>query len=153
MDIVGPVSRHKKNTWILYMVVLVAFGLYCVYDGFFNPAFIQKHSGADGRPDSTLVFNRYAPLGMILGAAALGVWLHRIRGRMVVATDHELIVPDKLKISYDSIEQIDKTHFEDKGFFVVTYKADGNRETTARLDDRDYDNLGPILDRLVEKIS
>jgi hypothetical protein len=99
------------------------------------------------------VFNRYAPLGMILGAVGLGVCLHRMRGRKVVATDTELIVCDTLTIPYDAIEQIDKTPFEKRGFFIITYKTEGDRETTARLDDREYDNLGPILDRLVEKIS
>jgi len=152
MDIVGPVSGHKKNTLILYMVMLVGFGLWCLYDGYFNKDFIAKHT-ENGRPNGNLVFNRYAPLAMILGAVALGVWLHRIRGRKVVATDTELNVDGRLKVHYDSIEQIDKTHFEKKGFFVITYKTDSGIETTARLSDRDYDNLGPLLDRLVEKIS
>jgi len=153
MDIVGPISKQKRNTLVLYMVMTVALGLYCVYDGFFNATFIQNHSGADGKPDSTLVFNRYAPPAMLLVAAVFGWHWYRIRDRRVVATDRELIITDTLKIPYDVVEQIDKTHFEDKGFFVITYKTDGGRETTARLHGRDYDDLGPILDRLVEKIS
>jgi hypothetical protein len=152
MDILGPVSGYKKNTLILYMVMLVGFGFWCLYDGYMNKDFIAKHT-ENGRPNGNLVFNRYAPLAMILGAVVMGIGLNRIRDRKVLATDTELIVDGRLKVPYDSIEQIDKTHFEKKGFFVITYKTDGGMETTTRLSDRDYDNLGPILDRLVEKIS
>jgi hypothetical protein len=152
MDIVGPVSGHRKNTLVLYLVMLIAFGIWCTYDGYFNTAFIAKHT-EDGRPNQNLVFNRYAPLAMVGGAAIMGMWLFRIRGIKVVATATELIVSGQPGIPYDSIEQIDKTHFEKKGFFVITYKTDGGTEASVRLDDRHYDNLGPILDRLVEKIS
>jgi hypothetical protein len=113
---------------------------------------MAKHT-EDGRPNQNLLFNRYAPLGMVAGVAILGMWLVHIRGLKVVATATELIVSGQPAIPYDSIQQIDKTHFEKKGFFVITYKTDGDREAIVRLDDRHYDNLGPILDRLVEKIT
>jgi len=152
MDIVGPVSGHKKSTLVLYIVMLAVFGLWCVYDGYLNKDFITRHT-ENGKANGNLVFNRYAPLGMMLGAVAFGASLYRMRGRKVVATDTELIVCDEFTIPYDAIEQIDRTHFEKRGFFIITYKTEGDSQTTARLDDREYDNLGPILDRLVEKIS
>jgi len=153
MDIVGPVSRHKTNSAVLYIAVLVGFGLWCLVDGYFKTSFIQEHTGPDGRPDSTLLFNRYAPFVLFLGAAGLGLWLFSIRNRKVVATDTKLIVRDTLRVPYDSIQQIDKTHFEKRGFFVITYRTEGTREDTVRLDDRDYENLRPILDRLVKEIT
>ncbi|MBP8304475.1 MAG: hypothetical protein KBE04_10150 [Phycisphaerae bacterium] len=153
MDIVGPFSRHRTNSAVLYIVVLVGFGLWCLVDGYFKASFIDAHTGPDGRPDSTLLFNRYAPWFLFLGAAGLGAWLVSIRKRRVVATDTELVVRDTLRIPYDSIQQIDKTLFEKKGFFVVTYKAAEAGEKTVRLDDRNYENLRPILDRLIQAIT
>ncbi len=152
MEIVGPVSGHRKNTLILYVLMLIAFGLWCAYDGYLNTDFIARHT-ENGQPNGNLLFNRYAPAGMAAGAVILGLWLARIRNRRVVATGTELLVSGLPTIPYDSIEQIDKTHFEKKGFFIITYKTDGGAEARLRLDDRHYDNLGPILDRLVEKIS
>lgn len=153
MDIVGPVSRHKKNSAVLYIAVLVGFGLWCLVDGYFKTSFIDAHTGPDGRPDGTLLFNRIAPGFLFLGAAGLGLWVVSMRKRRVVATDTELVIRDALRIPYDSIQQIDKTLFEKKGFFVVTYRAEGTGDKTVRLDDRDYENLRPILDRLIREIT
>jgi hypothetical protein len=152
MDIIGPASRHKGNTFILYIAMLVLFSLWCVYDGYFNSEFITQHT-ENGQRDGSLQFNRLSPPVMILAAAGLAVWLYRSRGSSVVAGDTALTLTEGLTVPYDSIQQIDKTHFEKKGFFVITYKTDGDREAIVRLDDRHYDNLGPILDRLVEKIT
>jgi hypothetical protein len=152
MDILGPASRHRGNTFILYIAMLVLFSLWCAYDGYFNSEFITQHT-ANGRPDGSLQFNQYSPPVMVLVAAGLVVWLYRSRGPGIVAGDAALTLSDGLTVRYDSIEQIDKTHFATKGYFIVTYKTQDGKEATVCLDDRKYDNLGPILDRLVEKIS
>ena len=83
----------------------------------------------------------------------MGAYLYVIRGRKLLADDDQLVVAGKEKIPYNEIEQIDKTHFADKGFFVVVYRPNGGAERKCRLSDRDYDNLGPILDHLVAKIT
>ncbi len=152
MDILGPASRHRGNTFILYIAMLVLFSLWCAYDGYFNSEFITQHT-VNGRPDGSLQFNQYSPPVMILAAAGLTVWLFRSRGPGIVAGDTALTLSESLTVPYDSIEQIDKTHFATKGYFIVTYKTQDGKEATVCLDDRKYDNLGPILDRLVEKIS
>jgi hypothetical protein len=58
-----------------------------------------------------------------------------------------------VKIPYDAIEKIDKTYFETKGFFTVIYQGDNGREVRRRLCERDYDDLGPILDHLIAQIT
>ena len=147
----APISRHSRNSLIIGIVFLVGFGLYCIYDGFCNDTFIQKHT-EDGKPNSTLLFNQKSPPYLFLIAAVLGIRLFLIRKRRLVADETGLTINDKLRIPYDSIQQIDKTHFEKKGFFDVTYTQEG-RERHRRLDGRTYDNIRPILDHLVQQIS
>ena len=63
----------------------------------------------------------------------------------------ELIINDKEKIAYDSIEKIDKTNFKSKGYFVITYKDQSGREVNRKLSDRTYDNLEAVLNEVVVK--
>jgi len=62
-------------------------------------------------------------------------------------------VAGKVRIPYDAIESIDKTHFDDKGFFTIIYKENSGPEVRRKLSDRQYDNLEVVLDHLVAKIT
>ena len=77
----------------------------------------------------------------------------RCKGDKVVAEEAELVISGKERIPYETIERIDKTYFEKKGFFTIAYQPDGRAEVTRKLSDRQYDNLGAILDHLVSKIT
>ena len=149
----APVSKFKKNNLKIYIVVLAVFAIWCAYDGYFNKEWIKEHTDADGNPKSYLVFNRKLPPFFIGAAALLGAYLFVIRNRKIIADEGELIISDRKRISYDSIQKIDKTHFDSKGFFLITYKDKDGKEVGQKLSDRTYDNLAAILDRLVEKIS
>ena len=153
MAIEAPISKHKKTNLIIYIVVCLAIGIWCIYDGYFNEAWIKEHTNVDGTPQFYLVLNRKAWPFFLGGAGLLGVYLLAIRSKKVIAGENELIISDKEKISYDSIQKIDKTHFESKGFFIITYKDNDKREVNRKLSDRTYDNLAAILDELVAKIS
>ncbi|MGA2071580.1 MAG: hypothetical protein ABSG97_09550 [Sedimentisphaerales bacterium] len=152
MALVAPLSKYKVKTFLIYMAVLVGFAAYCIYDGYYNQSFIEKHS-PDGKPDGTMTFNRKAPLYLVGAAALLGVYLLVIRNKKVVAEDNALVIDGKTPIPYDSIEKIDKTDFDKKGYFTFTYKAPDGKEIDRKISDRDYDNLKAILDHLVAKIS
>ncbi len=76
-----------------------------------------------------------------------------LKNKKLIADENELVINNKKRISYDSIQQINKTYFDKKGFFVITYQEKGESEVRLRLSDRKYDNLAAVLDRLVEKIS
>ncbi len=104
-------------------------------------------------PDQTMMFNRISPVFFVAAAAALALWLRARQGEKLVADENELIISDKVKIRYDSIEKIDKTHFESKGYFIITFKDSRGSEVNRKLSDRKYDNLAAILDHLVAKIS
>ena len=152
MAIEAPLSRHRRTNSLIYILACVALAAWFAYDGYFNKNFITEHTSKEGNPDYVLVLNQKSPPVFLVGAALFGVGLWRIRGRKVVAEDNELVVADREKIPYDAIDRIDKTHFEKRGFFTIIYKRDG-REVERTLSDRDYDNLGPILDHLIAKIT
>lgn len=150
MAIEAPLSKFKKQNFLLIIALLIGFGGWFAYDGYKNPTFIEKHT-VDGVPDSTLQFNRKAPPVMIAAGVLMGVYLLTIRGKKLVAEENELI-SGKVKIAYDAIEKINKTHFDKKGFFILTYTENGQAKDL-KFSDRVYDNLPAVLDHIVSKIS
>ena len=152
MSIEAPLNKYKKNSLIIYIVVCLAAAVWFGYDGFFNEEFRNKNT-KDGVPNSTLVFNQKSPPYLFGASLLLGVYLYVIRNKKIIADENELIVSAKEKISYGSIEKIDKTHFKSKGYFVITYKNEGGGEVERKLNAKTYDNLALVLDHLVAKIS
>ena len=152
MAIEAPLSKHKRNNFIIGIVVLLGLAIWFAHDGYRNEKFIQKHTDEDGIPDSTLVFNRKAPPYLAGAAVLLGVYLFAIKGKKVIADQDRLII-GKREIAYDSIQKIDKTHFGSKGYFVITYKDYQGVDADMKLSDRVYDNLGEVLEHLIAKIS
>lgn len=153
MAIEAPLSRYKRNNSLIYIVVCLALALWFGYDGYFNRRFIAEHTTEQGSPNGTLLFNRKAPPFFVGGALLLGIYWCVIRNRKLVAAEDALVFAGGRKIRYDAIEKIDKTHFEAKGLFTITYKNDRDRLVQHTLSDRQYDNLGPILDHLVAQIT
>ena len=152
MAIEAPASKYKQKTLIIYIVALVAIAGWCAYDGYFNEKWIEEHKDADGNPETYLVVNRKAPPYLGAAAVLIGIYLSMIKNKKILADENGIIL-GKRTVSYDSIEKIDKTQFEPKGYFIVTYKNERSSETDLKISDRDYDNLQELLDHLVAKIS
>ncbi|MHC5098273.1 MAG: hypothetical protein ACYSOL_09155 [Planctomycetota bacterium] len=150
MAIEAPLSSYKKKNILIIVAVLIGVGAWFAYDGYKNPDFIKKHT-VDGVADSTLNFNRKAPPFMVGAGILLGIYFVVIKGKKIIADENELIA-GSTTVSYDSIEKINKTHFDKKGFFIVTY-SQGGQNKELKLSDRTYDNLGAVLDQIVSKIS
>lgn len=151
MAIEAPLSKYKKQNFLIIAAILIGIGGWFAYDGYKNEKFIQKHTLEDGTPDSTLNFNRKAPPFMIGAGILIGIYFFVVKGKKLVADDNQLIA-GSTTIAYDAIEKVNKTHFDKKGFFVITYSQDGQSKEL-KLSDRTYDNLGAVLDQIVSKIS
>ena len=158
MAVEAPLSKFKKTNFKIYIAVCIGLAIWCTYDGYFNEGWIKEHTNPDDTPQAYLVFNQKAPYFFIGAAVLLGVYLFAIRNKKLTADENELIIPStslragsiKERISYDSIQKIDKTYFDSKGFFIITYKD--TREINRKLSNKTYDNLAAILDELVAKI-
>ena len=153
MPIEAPVSKFRKTNLKIYIAVCIAFVIWCVYDAHFNETFKEKYTDADGEPMGWLVVNQKAPPYLAAAALLLAGYLFAIRNKKVVAGDDELVISGKEKVRYDSIQTIDKTYFEKRGFFIITYRNENGKDVRRALSDRRYDNLGAVLDYLVAKIS
>jgi hypothetical protein len=159
MAIEAPISRSKKNNLKMYVAACIIFAIAFAYDGYLSKyqwshrsSFYAKHA-KEGRPDDTMIFNQIAPIFLAALAAALMGRLWVLKNKKLLASENELVISDKEKISYDSIQKIDKTSFDSKGFFIITYKNKDGREVNRKISDKTYDNLAAILDKLVAKIS
>jgi len=153
MPIEAPLSKHKKSNLIIYIIVLLVLAAWCAYDGYFNENWIADHTDAQGNPEPYLVFNKKAPAFFLGAAVLLGIYFITVRKRKIIAEQNQLIISNKEKISYDSIQKIDKTYFQTKGFFIIIYTDTTGRQVNRKLTETNFDNLEPILDELVAKIS
>ncbi|UCG50210.1 MAG: hypothetical protein JSU94_10545 [Phycisphaerales bacterium] len=161
MAIEAPVSKFKKTNLKIYIAILIALALIFAYDGYLSKykwsmryGFYKKHVlENDGKPTSTMQFNRKSPPFFAGAGALLLVYLLAIGGKKITADENELALSRKVRIDYDSIQKIDKTHFDTRGFFVITYKDKNGGEVNRRLSKRAHDNLEAVLDHLVAKIS
>lgn len=152
MAIEAPICKYKKNNLIIYMAVCVGLTIWCIYDGYLNKEFRDKYT-VDGKETGWLVVNKKAPPYLIGATVLLGVYLFTLRNKRLLADEKELIISSKKRITYDSIQKIDKTHFDKKGFFVITYKDERGNDIDLKISDRKYDNLAAVLEHLVAKIS
>jgi hypothetical protein len=155
----APASKYRKSNLKLYIAACIVFAAIFGYDGYlskyswsYRQKFYEKHV-INGKPDSTMVFNRISPLVVLGFAAYLGWRLRKISSQKVSADDEKLVIDNNLNIPYNSIEKIDKTHFSSKGYFILTYRDSSNNAKELILSDKNYDKLSDILQILVEKIS
>ncbi len=153
MAIEAPISKFKKNNILIYTVVCIILAGWFGYDGYINKKFMKEHTDESGKADSTLIFNQKSPPFFIAAAVMFGIYFTMIRSKKLIADENELIICDNKRIPYDSIEKINKTWFESKGYFVITYKDKNGKETDHKITDRAYDGIDKILNLLVEKIS
>jgi len=161
MAIEAPISKFKRTNYKISIILCAAMALIFAYDGYLSKYEWSMRHGFykeqvldnDGVPTSTMIFNQKSPPFFAGAAALLGGYLLILRKKKLVADENELVFSDRDRISFDSVERINKTHFEKRGFFVFTYKNEKGKELDRKLSDRTYDNLGAILDHMVAKIS
>jgi len=161
MAIEAPYSKHKQTNLKIYIAICIAAAVIFAYDGYLSKYkwsrrynFYKKHVvDNDGKPTATMKFNRWSPPFFIGASVLLWAYLFVVRNKKVIADKNELIISNKERIAYDSIQKIDKTYFKSKGCFIITYIDKGGREVNRKISDRRYDNLEAILNHLVAEIS
>lgn len=160
MAIEAPISKFKINGFKIYIAVCLIGAGVLAYDGYLSKYewskrhnfYIEHVVENDGKPDGIMAFNRNVPPILLVVAILLGIRWYVVKDKKLVAGENSLIMPNR-EIAYDSIQKIDKTHFDSKGYFVITYKDYQGVDADLKLGDRTYDNLPAILDELIARIS
>jgi hypothetical protein len=152
MTVEAPLSRYTKQNLLIAVAALIGLAVWCVYDGHYNESFIKKHLDEEGNPHGWLIVNRIAPPYLVGGAIVIAGYFFAVRNKKVAADEAGLKACGKT-IAYDAIESIDKTHFEGKGFFVVSYKDPQGQSRQLKLSKFSYDDMPALLDHLIAKIS
>ena len=161
MPIEAPVSKFAKTNIKIYIGACLAAAVIFAYDGYLSKykwsgrySFYQEHVIDNGGiPNAAMKFNIISPPFFLGGAVLFTVYLFVIKRNKLIADENELVFSNKTKIAYDSIQKINKTHFDKKGYFVITYKNESGKEIARKISDRKYDNLKAILDHLIAKIT
>ena len=153
MAIEAPVSKFTKTNLQIYIFLCIIVAAWFAYDGYLNKTFIEKNTNDNGTPNITLIVNQKLPPFLAVAAVLFGVYLFAVKSNKLIADENELVFSAKEKILYDSIEAINKTYFEKKGFFIITYKNESGKQLDRKITERKYDNLPAVLDHLVAKIS
>ncbi|NIA17462.1 MAG: hypothetical protein GWO86_03850 [Planctomycetes bacterium] len=153
MAIEAALCKYKKNNLRIGIVVLAALAAWFYFDGYHSEKFIKNNTNADGTPNSTLVFNRKSPPWLLAGVVLLAGYYWVIRNKKLVADEQSITFSAKEKISYSAIQSVNKTNFDSKGYFVITYKDEAGNEKNRKISDKTYDNLAAILELLVSKIT
>ena len=159
MAIEAPISKFKKTNLKIYIGACIIFAAIFAYDGYLSKypwslrqGFYNKHV-KDGKADDTMMFQRIVPFFLLALAGCLACYLGAVKNKKIVADEENLIIDGKTEIPYRSIEKVDKTRFDLKGFFLVTYKDAINTERQLKLSNRRYDNIKAVLEKIVDKIS
>ncbi len=159
MVIEAPISKFKKTNLKIYIGACIVFAVIFAYDGYlskypwsYRQGFYNKHV-KEGKPDDTMMFHRIAPFFFAALVVGLACYLGAVRNKKIIADEEKLTIDGKTGILYHSIEKVDKTRFDSKGFFLITYKDENNTEKQLRLSNRRYDNLTAVLEKVVDEIS
>ena len=159
MTVEAPYSKYNKSSFKIAIFFCIAAAAIFAYDGYLSKydwsmrrSFYEEHV-TDGKPDGDMIFNQKSPFAFIALAVILVLWYGARKDKKLIADENELVFSEDRKIPYDSIEKINKTYFDSKGYFTITYKNKDGKEIDQKLSDRTYDNMKEILELLVEKIS
>lgn len=153
MSVIAPYCQYKRTNFKIGILILAVAAVWFAYDGHFSKKFIERHT-KNGQADPTLVFHQKYALPIFGGAAAvLFVVFCGVKGKKVTADEQELILSNGSKIAYNSIESVNKTEYQAKGFFTVEYKSQDGQKKLCKISNRDFDNLDAVLEVLVAKIT
>jgi len=143
-------SKFTRNNRFYLAALCLAGALWFGYDGWFGSYRDKELEGNDGKPTANLLFNQYSPIPLAVIALCSLYFGFQITSRKIVADEEGLVLSSGEKIPYRAMKKIDKRRFKDKGLLTIAYEIDAG-EKTIKLSDRQYDNLGKLLDEIVRQ--
>ena len=143
-------SRFARNNALIFCAACLIGGAWFGYDGWLGSYRQEQLDDNNGKPTVNLLFNQYVPIPLAIAGIYFLFAATQIPKRRLVADEKGLTVQDRPPIPYSDITHIDNRHFEKSGYFLLGYN-DGGRSQELKFSDRKYDNLGLLLDELVQR--
>jgi len=114
MAIEAPISKFKKTNLKIFLGICIAIAIIFAYDGYLSKykwsgrySFYKKQViDNDGKPTPAMNFNRKSPPFFLAGAVVFAVILYVVKDKKLIADENELVISDKKRIPYDSIQHI-----------------------------------------------
>jgi len=150
MTVEATGSKFTRNNRFYLTALCLAGALWFGYDGWFGSYRDKELESNDGKPTASLLFNQYSPIPLTLIALCSLYFGFRITSKKIEADEEGLVLSGGEKIPYRTMKKIDKRRFKNKGLFSIAYETDTG-EKTLKLTDRQYDNLGKLLDEIVRQ--
>jgi hypothetical protein len=140
MAVTGTLSKSRQWRWVMYMVICAGFAIWCLRDGWFNPAY--RVSGKEG----DLLFSRSGAIALGAGFVILLVGLFVIRRTKVVMDDNGIDVNGKFMIPWSAMIRVDDSRVE-KAYLDIYYQ-DAGREAKYVLDGFKVSHFDDMLDEI-----
>ena len=150
MAVIATGSKFSAQNWLITAAACIVFAGWFAYDGWGNKEYQAKEIRKDGTPTVNLLFNRYAPIPLVIVAVVSLICSAQVKKKKISADDNVITLANGDTFAYGDITRIDKRNFEKGGAFYVEYKQN-NSTQTAKFDDRKFDNLGLLLDEIIKQ--
>jgi hypothetical protein len=136
MAVIGTLTNSRKVRWIAYILLSAVFAVYCFYDGWFNPKYLNE--------PSDLWFNRVAAIALTILCVILIIGFFLIKRTRVAVDQAGFDINGKVKIPWSSITGINDRNLE-KGLLDIFYKA-GDQEKKYILDNYKITSFEEMVD-------
>jgi hypothetical protein len=134
--IVAPGGRYYRRTRYFITVVLLFYGGWCIYDGFYNwqePHWSQAHPDVQPYPPLSIHLNQ--ALGILLPPAALLILLRAVtNSRGECRYENGVVsIPGHPPVPLEKIQAIDRKLWDRKGIAYVEYELPGSPPTKGKF--------------------
>lgn len=160
-EIIAPPGKEYRMRRYLFVILMLAAGLWFFYDGFvgypqkqdrFLAMTSEERAHATAPPtDLDIQIQKGLGLGLtLLAPICFGIFMYRSRGSYRLEGE-TLSVPGHPPVQFSQIVELDKSLWDRKGIAKVTYRDSANNGSlTLRLDDFIY-QYQPVR-QIVERI-
>jgi len=114
-----PAAKDPAVRLFILAAMLLALGLYCLYDGHIKKAYPYEPFAEDMNAWLTWAFNYYGPFVFIPPAVVVvGIALLYLR-RVMVADDEGIGYKGKTKTAWSDVQSLDASRLEAKGILLL----------------------------------
>lgn len=121
MSVECGLGKGRKIQLLFGLVLVLAFGIWCGYDGWLNEDYQPG-----GKKENNRLFSQAAAIACGVGVLVLVGWFARASRTRVVADDDGIDVNGKIRIAWSELTKADDSKY-DKGLVRLYYEHGGQK--------------------------